>query len=62
MYSMPFPIRMHFPSPNGNAPYTVFKPRGALLKPKPKPVVSLRSPMVARVHNAPPGCSSCGKR
>ena len=23
---------------------------------------SLRSPMVSRVHNTPPGCSSCGKR
>jgi len=23
---------------------------------------SLRSPMVSRIHNTPPGCSSCGKR
>jgi hypothetical protein len=23
---------------------------------------SLRSSMVSRVHNTPPGCSSCGKR
>jgi len=37
--------------------------------PQPNPIVSvplktgsLRSSMISRIHNTPPGCSSCGKR
>ena len=54
-------MKMHFSSPND--PY--FSQR--LLQPNSNVAVplktgSLRSSMISRIHNTPPGCSSCGKR
>ena len=62
---MPAPaIKMHFSSPPVD-PYTI---RSLSLSHKNAPVslpvkpTHLHSPMVSRIHNTPPGCSSCGKR
>jgi hypothetical protein len=50
-----------YESPNRNpyapAPPSASAPMSAMRKP-----VSLRAPMIDRVHKTKPGCSACGKR
>lgn len=60
---MPAKINMFLS--NGNPSPAAFVMRSASLgvaPPAPKAPTALSAPFIARVHNAKPGCGSCGRK
>ena len=57
---MPFSMGMPIGALNNNAPPTWVIQR--LNAPRVPLKQALHAPMISRIFNTPPGCSSCGKR
>jgi len=61
IYKMPSPIKMTLTNGNlANVHFAALTRSKLAAVPTPAKNVTLKSPMIGRVHNVRPGCGSCG--